>query len=339
VDRWADFEWEVPEGDSKLPSRPLRFLRGGNGTVEITTRTIHGRYLLKPSRKSVEIIEGVLGRALDRSPDVELHGYWFLSNHFNLILTVPSVELMSQFMCFVNSNLARELGALHGWREKFWGRRYRAIEILDGISMVKRLAYLLAQGTKEGLVARPSEWPGANCLSGLTMGVVREGVWFDRTREFRARKRGERPTSYRYSSLFTVPLTPLPCWKDLSVSDRQAKVLELVQDIERRAAEDNREKRRRPMGAKAILAQDPHDHPDRIAKSPAPFCHGTRKLERAVYVDLYFEFLRVYQDASARFRTGELTAAHDFPPGCFPPRGRFISPRRRSQPTRPRLNA
>ena len=30
-------------------------------------------------------------------------------------------------MSFVNSNLAKKVGRLHRWRERFWGRRYRAI--------------------------------------------------------------------------------------------------------------------------------------------------------------------------------------------------------------------
>ena len=38
-----------------IPERPLRrFL--ATGTVEITTRTIHGRFLLKPSEEANEII-------------------------------------------------------------------------------------------------------------------------------------------------------------------------------------------------------------------------------------------------------------------------------------------
>jgi membrane glycosyltransferase len=45
-------------------------------------------------------------------------------------------------MCFFNSKVAREAGRLHRWWEKFWGRRYRAIPILDDDKLIERAAYL-----------------------------------------------------------------------------------------------------------------------------------------------------------------------------------------------------
>ena len=326
MDRWAEFDWE-PEDDEdrRHPSRPLRFLPPGGGMVEITTRTLHGRFLLKPTRECVEIIEGVLGRALATYPRVRLHAYWFLSNHYNLLLSVPDVEAMSAFMRFVNSNLARELGDLFDWHEKFWGRRYRAIVVLDRVAMVRRLRYLLAQGTKEGLVARPEEWPGANSLRALLENEPGVGVWFDRTKEYRARKRGGTPKKYDFAIRYPIPLAPLPCWEGLPDASRRAKVRDLVAEIESRAKAHRRETCHRPLGVHAILAQHPHDHPKNVARSPAPFCHASTRVERVLFVGAYFEFLGAYQDASARLRAGEcLGATSRFPPGCFPPRLPFV---------------
>ena len=49
-------------------------------------------------------------------------------------------------MCFVKSNLAREAGRIVDWKEKYWGRRYRAIEISDEeAAWVERLRYMLSQ--------------------------------------------------------------------------------------------------------------------------------------------------------------------------------------------------
>ena len=95
-------------------------------------------------------------------------------------------------MNYLNSNLAREAGRLYRWREKFWGRRYQAIVVSEEeAAQVNRLRYLLSQGCKEGLVARPRDWPGAQCVEALVEGVSLEGLWFDRTREYAARVRGE----------------------------------------------------------------------------------------------------------------------------------------------------
>jgi hypothetical protein len=38
---------------------------------------------------------------------------------------------MKRFMNFVNSNIAKEAGRLHGLKEKIWGRRYRLVPVTD----------------------------------------------------------------------------------------------------------------------------------------------------------------------------------------------------------------
>ncbi len=54
-----------------------------------------------------------------------------------------------------------------------------------------RLGYILSHGCKENLVARPQDWPGVHCVTALLTGEPIEGTWFDRTREWKARQRGE----------------------------------------------------------------------------------------------------------------------------------------------------
>lgn len=114
-----------------------------------------------------------------------------------MLATFSDVRLMSRFMNFVNSNLARELGRLYGWGEKFWSRRYRAIELSTIARARNRLKYLLAQGTKEALVARPADWPGFSSLRVLLLGELASGVWFNRSKEYRARKRNRAPPGGR----------------------------------------------------------------------------------------------------------------------------------------------
>ena len=56
----------------------------------------------------------------------------------------------------------------------------------------ERLAYILSHGCKENLVARPQDWPGVHCVTALVSGQPIEGTWFDRTKEWEARRRGEK---------------------------------------------------------------------------------------------------------------------------------------------------
>ena len=139
---------------------------------------------------------GVLARTA-RLYKVGVCAFIFLSNHYHLLLRPRNAPELARFMNYLNSNLAREAGRLHGWRERFWSRRYRPVPIsFEPEAQVARLEYLLAQGCKEGLVATPGDWPGATSVHALLDGSGLEGVWYDRTRDQkRSRQRWSRPAS------------------------------------------------------------------------------------------------------------------------------------------------
>ena len=150
--------------------RRLRYIPEGGALVEVTCRTIHSRFLLRPSPELDEIIVGVLGRA-QRLYEVRCCGYVFASNHYHLLLDVDNVRQLARFMCYVNSNLAREIGRLYGWADKIWSRRYQAIVVSgEEGAQIARLKYILANGCKEGLVARPQDWPGVHVARALIAG-------------------------------------------------------------------------------------------------------------------------------------------------------------------------
>jgi len=239
--------------------RPLRHLRPG-AVVEITSRTVHARYLLRPSKKLIAVLLGIIGRALARYP-VRIHAFFFASNHYHLILTIPDVQTLALFMNYLNGNTAREAGRLVGWKEKFWGRRYRDIEILDDDAQIDRLHYLLSHGCKEGLVSDPREWPGATCVHALLDGKPLVGIWYDRTAEWYARRRGEEFDEDAYAEKVEFELTPMPCWALLDAAEHRSRVQEMIERIVVETREHNLARNRQPLGVAKILAQHPHDHP------------------------------------------------------------------------------
>ncbi|MEO6195005.1 MAG: hypothetical protein ABIS20_18470 [Thermoanaerobaculia bacterium] len=90
-----------------------------------------------------------------------------------------------------------------------WSRRYQAI-IVSGEeeAQTTRLKYVLANGCKEDLVARPQDWPGVHASRALVAGEALTGTWFDRTQEYAARRRGEDFDRLKYATtaLLTSPL-------------------------------------------------------------------------------------------------------------------------------------
>ncbi len=181
--------------------RRLRYVPEGGALVEVTCRTLQSRFLLRPNQAVNDIGVGVLDRAQRKYP-IAVCAFVFTSNHFHLLLDVDDALQLSRFMSYVNSNLARKIGRLVGWRDKIWSRRYQAIVISsEAAAQTERLRYILAHGVKEGLVERVTDWPGVHCVRALLAGETLEGYWHDGTQEYAARRRGEDLDPMSYASL------------------------------------------------------------------------------------------------------------------------------------------
>ena len=72
-------------------ARKLRFIPEGGALVEVTCRTIQGRFLLRPSPELNKIILGVLGKAQSLYP-LEIVAYVWMSTHFHLLLWVEDAH-------------------------------------------------------------------------------------------------------------------------------------------------------------------------------------------------------------------------------------------------------
>jgi len=302
--------------------RCLRFVPEGGALVEVTTRTIQGRLLLRPSPATNEIVLGVLGRA-QRIYDVGISAVVVLSNHYHCLLRIRDAKQLRDFMCYFNSNLAREIGRLVGWRDKIWSRRFTAVVIsAEPEAQRSRLKYLLGHGVKEFLVDRTREWPGVHSVRALLDDEPLAGYWFDRTQEFAARQRGEDFRRLDFAERETVTLSPLPCWEGLPADEQKRRVAEVVHEVESEAGAHRDKTGTTPMGAAAIRKQNPHDQPQRSKKSPAPLFHAASKRVRDDLRADYYAFLAAFREAAERLKAGILPVV--FPAGSFPPGLPFV---------------
>jgi hypothetical protein len=149
--------------------------------------------------------------------------------------------------------------------------------------------------------------------------MILHGKWFDRTREYRARKIGMWKV---FSEDETVHLSALPCLAELDSTELRRVTLSLVEQIERETLQMHRTSGTKPAGPRWVMRQRPHRVPKTMKKSPArkflaAFRHSIAELYRA-----YREFIAQYREASARLRSGDRTAV--FPSGSFPPRLPFV---------------
>jgi len=291
--------------------------------VEVTCRALHSRLLFRPSPLMNQIIIGTLARAKQRH-QVQVCFFVGVSNHMHLLLWVEDARGLAKFMRYFLSKLAREVGRLTGWKEKIFGRRYQAIVISDEeAAQIERLRYGLAHGAKEDLVERPRDWPGVHCVRALLEGEALEGLWFDRTQEYLARRRGKTFDPLEYATREVLELDPLPCWKHLTEEQRRARVAALVEDIESEVAARRKRTGAKPLGVAAVLAQNPLRRPKKTKKSPAPAFHAASKAVRRELWDAYALFVAAYRSAAEKLRAGVRNVV--FPRGCFPPALPYVS--------------
>ncbi len=303
---------------------PLRHVPEGSVLVEVTINAIQGRYLLRPDRRGRvnELVLGVVGRA-QRLTSISIVGISVLSSHAHLLIAPEDAEQMSAFMCHVDTNISKEIGRLHDWPGKLVTRRYRSIDVSnEEEDQVGRLRYLLAAGVKEQLVEKAVDWPGVHSARALTRDHPLRGWWFDRTREFAARRRGEVYGRFEYATEETVHLDPLPCWRHLPIEDVRRRVKDLICDIENEAAGERHATGKPVLGAEAVMEMDPHYRPPRLDRSPAPDFHARKKKVRRRMRDAYAWIVAEYREAAERLRAGDRQV--DFPEGTFPPGLPFI---------------
>ncbi len=303
-------------------SRPLLYVPPEGGLFLLTTRTLQGRFLLKPDPKINDLAVGVIGRA-QRLYEVEIHAGILMSNHHHWLVSVRDAQQLASFMNYVNGNLALKIGRRRDWREKFWGRRYRPTLISEEPeAQIERMHYVLAQGCKEGLVASPKSWPGVTCVHALLAGESLHGHWISETKALHARQSGSKIDSDKLKEPEAIVLSPLPCWAHLGAKDYQSRIRELVEQIEEETAQHHRAENTRPLGRSAILRQDPHRRALNVPNSPAPLFHCASEQAREKLQEAFRIFVAAYREAAHRLKQGGKWV--DFPSGCFPPRLPFV---------------
>jgi hypothetical protein len=109
----------------------------------------------------------------------------------------------------------------------------------------------------------------------------------------------------------------------LTPEQYRERIAELVDEIESKARADREARGIEPLGAEAILRQDPHSRPNQTKKSPAPAYHAASKAARESFWEAYSTFVAAFRDAADKLKAGDRTAK--FPLGSFPPGLPFVS--------------
>lgn len=132
--------------------------------VELSRRTAHRRFLLRPGKDSRELTGYFYAKAL-RDTDQGASVACCMSGHLHTAQLDRSGR-RSEFMQRFHSNLARKRNLQIGHREHFWapGPPGDMVVIGDVDDIIRRVLYVCLQPVAAGCVERVEEWTGFQIL-------------------------------------------------------------------------------------------------------------------------------------------------------------------------------
>ncbi len=279
-------------------------------------RTDASRLYLRPSLQLNALILGTLGRAL-ATYRVALHAFVFLSNHWHALATAMDAGALSRFVRDVHSGVGRAAQRVNGIDGKVWqGKHASYIPVLDDEAQLQRLRYLLAHGTKEGLVASPLLWPGLTSARVLAGKEILAGTWVDRQKLWDLRRSSKTPDPTKYEIRYPIELVPLPVHQGLTTTQIASDVAAMLAEVEAMHPGPH-------LGVEHVLAQNPRSQPRITKREPPPLVHTTSPALRRAYLVARAEFHRSYRKAAEKHAA--LPTTESWPPDVFLPASQFVS--------------
>ena len=259
---------------------------------------------MRPDQATTEAFSYCLILAAQRC-NVGIVAFIANSNHWHGVV-IDRDGRLPEFLQFFHVMFAKHQNCLRGRWENFWASEQTSIvELIEPDDIVDKCAYVLANPVKDQLVEKAHHWPGASALV-----AVRHPRAICATRP----KRFFRPNG-KLSAVVSLELSVPPGFANRAEFRRL--VDERVAAIEVAAAEKRRDKSRRVLGSKAVLAQPWNDRPDshepRRELSPRVACRN--KWARIEALKRNKHWLDAYATCRARHAAGDRRVV--FPPGTY----------------------
>ena len=314
-----------------MARRPRRILPGR--LYEMTQKTFQDRYLLLPDKQLNRLLVGVLARA-QQHYGMKFCYVTLLSNHLHGLVVADSAEQVARLLCFIKTNMAKEVGKRFGWTDTVFGsNRMDITEVADDPQIqLERVRYFMEQGVKEGLVPHPTKWPGVESATAWCSGrMLLRGTWINRSELYELERNGRRKVSarrqwmsrrdlLRCTERVELKLTPPPALSHFDSRELARCARRICRDI----VKENQEliARIRPGWRQRLTAHDMFAYrPESSKRGAAPRYHAATQDEWVAWVREYDDWWSLYEKASRRLRAGIAAALHEFPVGGFVPVG------------------
>lgn len=279
------------------------------------------------------LIYGVLARAHEAVPDIEIGHFQFMGNHYHgFIVPRGDPKDVSRFLLMLDAELAKIIAKVLGKRNhRIWAQRAHVAKILTYEAAIREMAYLYLNPVAAHLVESVEDWRGVSTweqvfqLSPIeTFAISRAHVSRLPNRPFR-----KADVNFQLRKLMKQPLRPLTlnvhpfgfksCFlasQNLSDEAIREQLVQAVRDGEGHWRKERKVQKRKVVGTRNLAEQNPYK-PFKPAKfSRRVFCISTDNELRLQFIEAYRTFCRLCEEAYANLLRG-LPAV--FPPGAFIP--------------------
>jgi len=305
------------------------------GTTSLITRRTNQRQLLTiPTDENNQILLYCMIHAANLY-DIQIHAYFFASNHYHLCITDP-LGKVPDFEAWLNRFSAKCLNSKHGRWGNLWDTgSYSAVRLREEFpdlpdedsaseDILDKIVYTLTNPVAAGLVDRGYKWPGLwSSPSQMVSGHIeaRRPVFFS--------EEGDLPERVRMK--LTIP----PGFNHMTPKQFSNLVRGRVREKEEEIRQDFKDRGRTFMGAEKVKAQKRESKSrsweSRRKLNPRIACKDKKK--RIELLERLKKFLKEYREAYKKFSKGERDVL--FPPGTYKMRKFFnvkLRPRLSTEP-------
>ena len=287
--------------DGSSLTAPREILPGT--TYLVTRRCVQRQFLLKPSRRTNQLVRYCLADAA-RHTGVLLHAVCFMSNHWHGVVTDPFARL-PEFLERFHRLFARAQNASLGRWENLWSSdKPSVVALVSDADVLQKMAYVIANPTAAGLVRAPSEWPGVISLNvAESVRVERPDFFFD--------PGGGMPEH------LTLNIVRPPIYVQLDDTTLARHLTLAVQRQVTEARDALRDTGRNFLGTKGVLQQsfDAVPRSSELRRNPKPRLAARHATERVQGIQDLLDFVRRYRAAWHAWRAGRRETV--FPIGTY----------------------
>jgi putative transposase len=290
-----------------------------NYTRHISIRTEGAALFLLPDAQVNHIVGGVIAKYQELF-SIVIFAYTVLGNHLHILAQAPQKNLW-RFEQAVNREVAKRINRVRNRRGHFWERRYDEQMVAERSDIIEALIYVLLNAVNHGLVEHPALWPGLNCFQQLLDGKDRTFRFTNFTAYQKAKRKavrsGNKVNIRDFQMGYTLRLSPIPQFEDITQEQRRAEIQKLVTENVVRIKRDRKAAGQGFLGREAVLRQKFSDLPRNVKRHPRPLCYTKSWEGKKNFMSWFFPWLESYRQASLRFRSGEFHV--QFPEYCLMP--------------------